>query len=538
MFLKERIKKSINFLEEIKCSFKSWSVAFLALVSIRLLLEAIVLGFPERNLESFLALLIHTFSFFLLTYLVFLIFLFYLTKEKITKIANFLLWGFWIIILPPIFDKLIFKEMLYKSFYIFDSPQGLMLRFFTFFGENPNWGITWGTRINILIALFFVTIYVYLKTKSIKKVFWAFFGGYGLFFILSCFPSIVVYFLEINNIQAVSYSTVAGYFMSPFSVFGLNGVVMESFLGRKLALVYIPLNFLFFFWLTFILDFKKMVCLIKNIRFPQMFFNLGILFIGLGLGWFYYPENFSLNFFNLIVVFNLILMVFASWFFSVLVNDIEDIKIDKISNQKRPLVQKIISPKEILNLSLVFLFFSLITAAIISPIFFLIIITYHLLTIVYSCYPFRLRRFVGVSNLLIALTSLNFLIIGFMVFSEKQTLNRFPWLIYWFLFLGYFSITPIKDLKDTIGDRKNKVITLPVLIGNKNTRTLIAILLFSFYLSSVYILKQPNLFLPALLIGSINFFIVSGNKVSDRKINFWILGLVFVYGFFIVKIIF
>jgi len=538
MNFEKTIPKTLNFLEKSSFNFKSWILAFTTLISTRLLIEAILLGFPEKSLESFTSLFVHTFSFFLLTYLTFLIFLFYLTKERLEKISSFLLWGFWIIIFPPILDKLIFSKAIYKSFYIFDSLQGLGVRFLTFFGKNPDWGITWGTRVNILIALLFVSGYVFLKTKNYKKFFLGFFGGYGLFFILSCFPSLVVYLLEFKKINQVSYSTIAGYFLSPFNVFNLKGIITESFLARKLALIYLPLIFLMLTWVMLLLNPKKTFCLIKNIRFPQMFFNLGILFIGLGLGYFYYPEVFSLNFFSYLVILNLILLVFFSWYFSVLINDFKDIKIDKITNKNRPLVKKTITKKENLILSWIFLLFSLLIASLLSPGFFLIIISYHLLTWVYSCYPFRIKRFFGFSNLLIALVSLNFLIIGFMVFSENQTLNKFPWVIYWFLFLGYFFITPLKDLKDIKGDRENKVFTLPVLIGNKKTRLIVSILLFSFYLSSVYFLKKATLFPVALILGSISYFVVNNLKISDRKINYWVLILVFAYGIFLVKIIF
>jgi 4-hydroxybenzoate polyprenyltransferase len=538
MFFGKKIENILGVVENWKFDFKLWLVGFLFLIATRLFVEGLLLGLPVRSLESFVVLFSHTFLFFLLTYIIFLIFLFFLTKEKLEKIANFLLWGFLIIIFPPVVDKFIFGDEIYKSFYLFDSVQGLVIRFFTFFGENPDWGITYGARFNMAISLFFITGYIYLKTKNKTKTALGLVGSYLIFFLLSSFPSLAVYFLEIFKIQEVSYSTVAGYFMSPFSVFGLRGEILESFMARKLALIYLPLIFLIVSGFWWSLDFKKHLSLFKNIRLPQIIFNGGILFIGLGLGWFYYPENFQLDFFSLLVILNLLIIVFTSWFFSVFVNDYYDLEIDKISNKNRPLIQKTISMKENWDYAWFFFFVSLLGASLVGPIFFLIILVYHLLTWVYSDYPFRLKRFIGVSNVLIAFSSLIFLIIGFLIFSNSQTLDKFPWTVYWFLFLAYFLITPLKDLKDLEGDKKNKSTTLPTLVGRKNTRLLVSIFLLSLYLSSVYILRKPELFLPALFFGGGSFYLINNNNISEKNLNYWVLGVVFLYWILLVKIIF
>jgi len=533
-----KTNKIIDFFEKSQFNFKTWLISFLVLISTRLLIESFLLGFPSRSFESFLSLFIHTFSFFLLTYLIFLIFLSFLIKNNFKKSTSFLLWGFWIIIFPPIIDYLIFQGGLYKSFYIFDGFSGLIVRFFTFFGKNPDWGITWGTRVNILISLIAIGFYVYCKTKNKKKTLIAITGSYVLFFILSCFPSFVIFLIEPKDIFKISYSTVAGYFMSPFSVFNLRGIALESFLAKKLALIYLPLILFILIGISLKINFKKTIILIKNLRYPQLFFNLGLLFIGLGLGFLYNSEVFFLNFFSILVVFDLILIVISVWFFSVLINDLSDIEIDKISNKNRPLIKKNISLREYKFYTQIFFLFSILLSILISPKIFLIVISYHLLTWSYSCFPFRLKRFIGVSNFLISLASLNFLIIGFMVFSKNQNLLYFPWRIYWFLFFAYFLIIPLKDLKDLEGDKKNKSYTLVVLLGRKKTRLLIASSLFSFYLLSVYILNKQELFLSALVFGIINFLMVTNLKINERKIVFWVLGFVFAYGLLIIKIIF
>jgi len=231
-------------------------------------------------------------------------------------------------------------------------------------------------------------------------------------------------------------------------------------------------------------------------------------------------------------------MVFSTWFFSVFVNDLSDINIDRITNKQRPLIKKTVSVGEFKNQAVVFFGVSLLSAALISPVVLLIVLSYHFLTFVYSCYPFRLKRFPLVSNGLISLASLNFLIIGFLIFSENQNLSFFPWRIYWFLFAAYFLITPLKDLKDFKGDKKDGVYTLVVLLGKEKTRTLIASVLLSFYFLSVYVLNQQELFLSALVFGVISFYLVVNQKVNEKHLIGWVLGLCFLYGAMLVKIIF
>jgi 4-hydroxybenzoate polyprenyltransferase len=533
-------EKIIKFIEKDRFNFKLWSISFLAIISTRLLIESGLLGFPQKNLEGFVAYFSHTFLFFLLTYLLVLFFLKTLIKEKTYKISNFLLWGFWIVILPPIIDNIIFGNS-YKSFYFFDSFQGLVVRFFTLFGKNPDWGITWGTRVNILISIFSIGIYVYIKTKNLKKVLISIIGNYTLFFLLSSFPSLVVFLIELfktGTFLNVSNSTVAGYFLTPLTIFSLKTVAIESFLAKKITLIYLPFVLFTLFFLFFKTNKRETLCFLKNIRPAQIIFNLGILFIGMGLGYFYYPVFFKFDFFNFFAILNLILVVVSCWIFSVVVNDLNDLEIDKISNPQRPLINGKISFSNYEVYGWVFFFLSLFGAALISPLIFLIVLSYHLLTFVYSCYPFRLKKFIGISNFLISLASLNFLLIGFLVFSEDQSLDKFLWSVYWFLFIAYFLITPLKDLKDFEGDKKNKITTLPVLIGKKNTRLLIAGLLFSLYLSSVFVLKEPKLFLPALIVGGTSFFVVESLKIKEKFLNYWVLGLVFVYGLWLVKVVF
>ncbi|MFW5884896.1 MAG: UbiA family prenyltransferase [Patescibacteria group bacterium] len=537
------IQKIICYIESVPLNFKSWIGGFTAIIAVRLFVEALILGFPKRDLEDFLVLFLHTFLFFLLVYLVFVFLLTFFLKENIKKTSSVLLWGFWVIILPPLIDWAAFiaqgKE--FKSFYIFDGAGGLVERFFLFFGEGLHWGITLGTRVEILLVLFLLFIYVYHKKASFKSSAGFVLLSYFIFYLFGVFPSLVVLLMSLlkgEGIWLVQDFNVASVFMSPFEFFGIKGEVWKAFLPRKLALFYTLLIFLTLFVYFYLSQKTKFKALLKNIRFPQMFFNGGLLFIGLGLGWFYYPERFGWDIFHFVGILNLILMVFCAWFFSVFINDIFDAEIDKISNPDRPLVSGIVKKREYMDYGLVFLFLSLIIALLFSPVIFLLIVFYHLLTWIYSAYPFRLKKFFGVANLISATASLLFLGIGFLVFSGGDLFSGISWEVIGFLGLAYFFVLSIKDLRDVEGDRREKIYTLPVLIGLRNAKLALASLILFFYLFSVYVFNENKLFPWAVLFGSVSFFVVAKKEIKVSWLYGWLFAGVLCYGLIGVWIMF
>ncbi len=541
MQVKLNIKNIITIIENQKNNFNTWLFGFFGIVLLRFFIEIFLDNIPIKEGFIYLVFFVNDFLLVMFVYSVFLIFLMFLIKKEFNKSKNFLFYGVWLILLPPIIDKIIFKEGIYKNFYLFDSAKGLIERFFLFYGDSLNWGITIGGRVLVFLSVFLLSCYYFQKKRKILKTVGFAFLVYFIFFILNSLPSLITFGLEFiknGNILNVSKTTVVGYFMSPLSIFGINNNEIETFLAKKMSIIYYLMIFVNINLIYFLKNKKKYIVLIRNVRLPQVFFNLGLLFLGLALGFLNYNENFQFNFFNISSVLVLCIVVFCSWVSSVLVNDISDLVVDKISNSSRPLITKKITIKEYKKINIIIALFSIVGAFLIKPLFVVFVSLYYCLTWFYSCSPFRFKRILIISNILIAFSSLLFLVMGFIVFSGSETLEFFPWKIYWFLFFAYFFIIPLKDLKDLEGDQKDKIYNLVVLVGRKKTRLIIASFLFSFYLLSVYILHEQELFLSALFFGILNFIIVSGDKIGEKKINSWVLGLVFIYSLWIIKVIF
>lgn len=544
--IKKFIKKTervIEIIEGTRLNIKTIFFSILAIVAIRFFFESVFLDFTTTNYEELLASSTTAlFLFFLFSYVLMVIFIHLITKEKIPKVASVVLWGQWIVILPPIIDHIVFEGHTVWSFYIFDSVAGVILRFFTFFGDNPAFGITFGTRTEILIITILFGLYIYIKKE--KKIQWLFLGSLAAYlfsFILGIVPNIITYFYEVfsgTNLFTIDKTHIIGIFLTSLQYFGIERGTFKTVLSFKMAFYFNIFLFVELIFLQFLANKKIFYALLKNVRYPQMFFNSGLMFVGISLGVFYFPHNFSLDMFSILAVINLWIAVFCGWFYSVFVNDLADVKTDEITNTSRPLIKGELVKREYIDYSFLFLILSLMSAIVVSDKIFLLMALFLMLTWVYSKEPFRLKRFVFVSSVLSSFASLLFLVMGYILLSDGQSLLAFPWKIIIYLFTVYALLIPVKDLKDIDGDGHTGTTTLPMLIGEKNARMVLGTLLFLSYFFSVIVLNEMKLLVPAVMFGAISYYIMTSNKYKARVLPWWVLGIVFIYGILLVLITF
>jgi 1,4-dihydroxy-2-naphthoate octaprenyltransferase len=88
------------------------------------------------------------------------------------------------------------------------------------------------------------------------------------------------------------------------------------------------------------------------------------------------------------------------------------------------------------------------------------------------------------------------------------------------------------------GDRREKIYTLPVLVGLRNARLVLASLILFFYLLSVYVFNENKLFPWAVLFGSVSFFVVAKKEVKVSWLYGWLFAGVLCYGLIGVWIMF
>lgn len=536
------MKKFFTYLESSPLTFKSFLPAFLTILLARFIVESFFLDLKNFSFESILGSFFHgVVLFFTNVFLSLILLLWFFTNKSLREITSLLLWVFWFIIFPPIIDVLILGPDVSWSFYLFDGVKGFFVRYFTFFGDNYYIGITLGTRLMVLGAVVFFGTYLWLNCK---KKSWAILGTlliYTLFFVWSAMPSFftwAIYLFKGEAVLALTDRHVAEMFLSPLRFFGVEGSGIGTALHDKMSLIYSLVLFMQLLFLQFVSSRKKFWALLKNIRFPQMIFNGGLLCVGVGLGAYYFRNNFEITFFSGLGFLNLVLAVFCGWFFSVLVNDLMDIKIDQVTNKNRPLVKKQFSVQEYGNYAAIFFLLALFFSLVVGLSFFMLIVFYLLITWVYSVEPFRFKKYVLVSSFVSAVACLVILVMGYVVISTSQSLDFFPWRIALFFFFSYVIMIPIKDLKDIEGDKKEGIVTLPVVLGEKNSRTVFAALLFGFYFFSVVVVKEKGLAPFALLFGTFSYWLLNNPKLKSKDLPWWVLAAVITYGAISVKIIF
>jgi len=592
--MKNFIEKIINSIEEQKISFWLWAASFLSLIVTRIMIENWLSDFKNRSGFFIFYEFTHTFLFFIISYILFAILLSYFLKEKIRKISNVLLWGFLIILTPPILDYLISGGKGYWSFYEFDGVSGLFKRFFTFFGDTPEIGITYGVRIEVAMSLLFIFLYSLVKLgkseyqisksetisnvqNSKSKTFrifvirilnlfrasnfvFKFFksksgvivkslvittAAYAIFFILGTFPSYITIINEgfTKGFMNVNGVDVAGMFLSPAKIFSREIPDIVSALNVKMSMIYSIILSVLIPIIFFHRSKEKTLALFKNARYPQLCNHLGLVAAGMALAGFLTETKIEINIFNLISFGLLGDAVCYAWLTSTVINDIYDVHSDEVtSNKKRPLITGVIEKQEFIIIGCILFLASILFSAIVNFKIALLLIAYQAIAWIYSCWPLRLKRFAFISTFLSAIALLLILFSGYILVSPDQNIKSLPFPIIALLVISYTLSLPIKDFKDIEGDKKEGVFTVPVLFGEQWGKLIVAGGIFISFLLSVALLNEFRLFWWAFLAGSISFWIVlsSGNnkKIKYHRLPWWIFGLVFIYGLILVKIVF
>ncbi len=534
------IKRIIDRIESYPLSISQFLLGFSTIIAVRMLGENLLLGLADKSPAYFIGSTLAAFLFFLFSYLLVLVFLAIYLKKSIQKIANVLLWGFWLSALPPILDKILCGAQTCWSFYAFDSLTGLFRRFFTFFGSDPTLGITYGVRIEVALAVIFVTGYIYLKTKNVWKSAIGAILLYTILFILGSFPSWLTYFLlaPAKSPLLVQGFDVAGFFLSPARYFSASEGDIWNALNVKMNLIYAFLTvflLIFAFWKFYR---EKFWLIAKNVRWIQISMHIGIVLVGAGLGAFYFPNNLTIDVFSFLALANLVLAAVFAWLASVFLNDREDIAIDRLTNVKRPLASGKMESTEYGHLFLVAFLASLILALTAGVKFFLLILAYQFIAWAYSSFPFRLKRFPIVATFLSAGAFIILSFSGFILISDNQNLSGFPGKFVWLLVVALTLSLPIKDLKDIEGDKYDGIWTIPVLLGETWGRFAIGLGIFASYGLSVVLLNAKILFLPAMFLGALSFWIMQNKKISPRRVHIFVFGLLFLYVFLMFWLVF
>ncbi len=536
-------------IEDSETSLGLWMIAFFSLITLRLLVESWLFGFGSLSAGFFFSEWTHNVLFFLLSFVLFLPMFRYFARVSLRVASNMLLFGFLIILSPPIIDRIVSGGLGLWSFYIFDGLPGLLVRYLTFFGDRPDLGITYGVRVEVALVSIGFGLYVFRKAGGVARSFLAMLSAYTLLFFLGTFPSWAALLIDgVSNGQWVLHAPdVAAIFLSPLSLFSHTISDPRSVLNIKMSLLYgALLPFVVGIWL-FLSRKKAFLALFRNVRLPQVMYHAGLLFVGMGLS--FVVTNTSLStwgasfgLFDVFALFLVLVSVVSAWLASVVVNDFFDQAIDRETNSTRPLVTGDLSVKTYGAIGAGFFAVSLLFSALVSVKSALLLFVYQSLAWVYSAPPFRLKRFPVVASLVSAVASASILFLGFLLVSRDGTISLFPPSFIALFIFAYTLSLPLKDFKDVSGDKKCGVWTIPVLFGVRRAKVLIGSGIFLSFVASVFVFRAASLFFPALLFGGASFWAVLGMKektgrMTSRSIFWWILAFVFGYGVLAVNVL-
>lgn len=539
LFLKDLVKK----VEDCPTSFYLWAFSFVSIVFGRILMENWLDGMINRTGDYFFHHAAYTFIFFLLNYLIFVWLLVKNLKINIKKASNIMLWGYPIIIFPPLIDFILFRGKLYLSFYGIYGLAEMPRRFFTFFGDSPDFGVTYGVRFEIAVAVIALGFYGYLRTKSKIKALWLALQVYLVLFTLATFPSwvTIIYqaifkgFFQVKDVEIVQLFFTSAKLFSRVTGTYTNALSIKVSIVYSVLLLGIIILGLYFYYKD------KFLAFLKNSRPVQLIYHVGLLLVGMGLGILFTTPDWDFNFFNFFSLLNIIIAVSLAWLASVVFNDIFDKKIDLITNKHRPLIVNDFRQEDYITIGLVLFAFSILYAGLINPKVALMLVAYQALAWLYSAWPFRLKRFIFLATFISALASLLIVFSGFVLVSPMEDTTEFPKRIFWLMLIALTFSLPIKDLKDIAGDKLDGVFTVPVVFGEYWGKVIIGSGIFLSYFLSVILLNEPRLLFWAIITGGASFWVVTssgdGKKINNHNLIWFVMALVILYGGILVRFV-
>jgi len=539
--LLEKGKKILDEILDNQVSVVTLFCGFGGIIAIRAFIKGFVALSSYTGIGIFIDWL-HELFFFGLIFGLIWILLSIILKTNIAKLSGVILWSSLFVIFPPVLDIIRTGGSIYWSFYLLGSAKELWGEYITLFGNLPSGIVYFGTKIVFLLVIVLIFGMVYLKTKKLTRALISAVGTYTIFFAMGAFPSLFAfayYFFErtipLGKVNAVD---VVQLFGGMARIFGVEFTDFRYAMAYEINIVFFALFLALLAVIFFLADKGKFVAFLKNVRLPQIIYHAGLFFIGMGLGFLAYRDNFNLNVFSAIAVIDLVSAIWLAWLASVVVNDIYDFKIDEISNPGRPLPEKIFNKPEYIELGFMLFALSILGGLAVDLKFAGLLLIYQFIAWMYSAKPYHLKRFPIIATGVSAIASLMVLFMGFALFSGSQNMRGLSWRIIALLLIALVLSLPLKDLKDIEGDKKEGIWTIPVLFGEYWGRIIVASGMFISFILSVFLLNEFRLFWWALFFGGINFLIVTNKKIKPRQLFWWVLAVVAIYGLILVKIVF
>ena len=482
-------KKLIDRIENLRINPIVLILYFSFLISLRDILEQL---FFEDAYSVYQYL--HHFFFYFLVLMAGILFMSHIGKIELIKTSLIISTGFILIILPPLVDRFV---SLRSDPYDYILPKEFIRNMATFFLFTQKAGL--GILLEIAAILLLASFYIFIKTRS---VFRALMTGLFLYLMvgLSVTPRLYLPVPDMTKLLNWQHRHVI-YFCFYFGLSMVLGLFFLYKLNKN--------------WPRTIF---KEICSFRTLHFILMV-AAGIYIRG-ALDFFSYPDI-------LFVLISFILIVLL-WLKTVLINNVYDLPIDKISNPSRPLVKGDVNSVDYLRLSFVLSIVALLVSINLGIIPFIITMAVLISSLAYSMPPLRLRRKLFSSVFIGWGSSLAFFLGYFnrVRFQEMSLSDNALFLA--ILIFGAFSIGPMtKDLKDYKGDLRQGIKTFFTIYGLEKGKRIVSFLLFLSLLIPLLLFQKA---MDMLFFGSAACIIVILFYVKEKLLLVYLgYGLVFLY---------
>ncbi len=399
-----------------------------------------------------------------------------LTKEDIRKVTAVASVGLSLIIFVPIIDWLF-------GGYLITYP--LRVKPFLVHFLNPTKsligiGISPGQRIIIVIIVLLISLYAYLKRRKLIITLSLLMISFALILIFGALPTLIA--LD-----------------KPETIYLTGGILFSD--QQKFSAIFALISLFSFFVYYYLLDKANFCRLIRSFRYERMAFYSGLGLFGFILGMHQQSAlgglTLKANFFDIIGTVLLLLSLAIGFQSAQVINDFFDVEADCLTRKRNPLVQGL-NRIYYLIWGFCLIVLSLTFALIINYSCFLLMITYLLLSVIYSVPPVRLKRIPIVSTFILAVAAILAMAMGYSLTYGNYALNAIPKAILIPTILGITFGFIAKDIQDAKSDRSIGVTTIPNLLYKDSFvgRLPIAILIGASFLCYI-------IFIPKVLVGAI-----------------------------------
>lgn len=506
------------YANSVPITFNSWIVSFVGIVLIRAFLEQFSSFKPGEFIFINLSNIIHFNAFFIATIVGLIVVLMFFAKTSIREVSVVCLFGIMIIWVPPIVDLILGGVGGNAMSYVFLTGKELLFYFIAFFGGFLPPGVTHGMQTGIIMEIIFCYIYVYAVTKNIFRALGAAIVFYIFLSFLGSILSLIALFLPLESgvstsiVQSIVSSHIIQNNLDPNFVATNQGLVEFAFNKTMIGF-----NTLVAILATFSLFFlgarKKLMAIIKNSRPERMFYYFLLFTFGVVLA----REPWFSNWIDIQSYLLAVVSFVCVGMFSICQNDIHDEAIDVISNKNRPLITKELSKDDLETASKIFLIFALLSAYA-SSLYVLFFTCLGLfIFFIYSNPPLRLKRFVMLSSGLISLACVSVVLEGFFLINSNKIITAFPFSLILAIIVFHLAFTNFRDLKDFEGDQAAGIKTIPVLLGLKKSKKLIAGFVCSFFLIIPWYFHISFLVAPSIVASLLYWYFINEENYKEWK---------------------